>query len=67
MGRFLKTAEVLQVKGLAENPNISSKSENKEEEEEEEREDGGEEDEEEVSLLLVMSDKREAGLFYIYR
>ena len=39
LGRFLKTAEALQVKGLAENPNISSKPEGAEEEEvEEERE-----------------------------
>ena len=38
LGRFLKTAEALQVKGLAENPNISSKPETVEEEEEEDRE-----------------------------
>ena len=35
LGRFLKTAEALQVKGLAEHPNISSKVEKDEEEEEE--------------------------------
>ena len=45
LGRFLKTAEALQVKGLAENPNISSKPEGAEEEEEEvEEEREGEEE-----------------------
>ena len=42
LGRFLKTAEALQVKGLAENPNISSKPETVEEDEEDGR-DGEEE------------------------
>lgn len=39
LGRFLKTAEALQVKGLAEHPNISSKVEKEEDDEEEEEED----------------------------
>jgi len=38
LGRFLKTAEALQVKGLAEHPNISSKVEKEEDDEEEEEE-----------------------------
>jgi len=38
LGRFLKTAEALQVKGLAEHPNISSKVEKDDEDEEEEEE-----------------------------
>ena len=49
LGRFLKTAEALQVKGLAENPNISSKPEGAEEEEEE-----VEEEEEEPSITTTI-------------
>jgi len=43
LGRFLKTAEALQIKGLAEHPNISSKVEKDDEEEEEEDEEEEEE------------------------
>ena len=42
LGRFLKTAEALQVKGLAEHPNISSKL----------NPDQGSDDDEEVSLEI---------------
>jgi hypothetical protein len=48
--RFLKTAEALQVKGLAQHPFLSSSSGPEEEEGEEEGEEGEEEEEEDVEV-----------------